>query len=319
EIYDPKKDAWKAGPPLSAPRSNHATVQLADGLVAIIGGGASNDMGLPSGDGVLASVDLFDPSADAMSAGPALATGRGFHQAVRLADGRVLVVGGVATGGSAVLDAEALDAAHTAFSPAGTLATGHAAFGLARLTTGDVVAVGGIDGGAITSAADRFDASANTWSPLPSMSTGRLFVAVAPLANGGLLAAAGISGTGTFSTSTETLASGAAAWSPGPDLPGSSEDAVGGSGLALLRLESGTVLGAGAYAGSPITQSYGPGSFSGVFDEATRKWTKTSRLDAPRGIPAIVELADHRVMLLGGIGANNGATATCSVTAAPVD
>jgi hypothetical protein len=33
----------------------------------------------------------------------------------------------------------------------------------------------------------------------------------------------------------------------------------------------------------------------------------------------MVELTDHRVLLIGGIGSTNTATETCSITAAPID
>ena len=319
EIFDPKKNSWSSGPTLSAPRSNHGAALLSDGLVAIIGGGDSDSMGLPSGNDVLATVDLFDPASGHISAGPSLMTGRGFLQSAVLADGRVLVAGGTAMGGGSVLDAEMLDKAHTAFTSAGTLAAGHSLFAMTTLTTGDVFLAGGVSDSAIEASAERFDPMANQWTPLPSMSTGRAFIAIAPLAKGGVLAAGGIGGTGAFLSSSETLAGGAAAWVHGPDLPMGS-DVVGGTGLGLLRLANGTVLGAGAYAGSPITMTYGPGSFSGVFDETSRQWVKISPLDTPRGIAAMVELADHRVFhLAGGIGDSNGATATCSITAGPVD
>ena len=245
-------------------------------------------------------------------------TRRGFLQSAVLADGRVLVAGGTAMGGASVLEAETLDKAHTGFTAAGTLSAGHSLFALTTLTTGDVFLAGGLSDTAIEASAERFDPMSNQWTPLPSMSTGRAFIAVAPLAKGGVLAAGGIGGTGAFLSSSETLADGAAAWSPGPDLPMGS-DVVGGTGLALIRLANGTILGAGAYSGSQITMSYGPGTFSGVYDESTRHWVKISPLDTPRGIAAMVEPRRSSRPLAGGIGDTNAATATCSITAGPVD
>jgi hypothetical protein len=319
EIFDPKANTWSAGPKLSAPRSNHAAALLKDGMVAVIGGGDSDDMGLPSGDHVLDTVDLFDPKSGMITDGPKLSTGREFFQAAVLADGRVLVAGGTTSSRDDALDAEVLDAAHTAFSAAGTLAHGHSGFTMTILTSGDAFLTGGISATAIEASAESYDSKTNIWTPLPEMSDGRLFVAVAPLSKGGVLAAGGIDGQSNFLISTETLASGAASWKRGPDLPASAHEAVGGSGVALLRLANGTVLGAGAYGSLPITDAFGPGLFSGVFDEKTSQWTNVAPLDTPRGIGQMVELADHRVLLAGGIGVTNGATASCSITAAPID
>src|SRR5438477_654678 len=71
---------------VTAPRTGHGADLLYDGTVIIAGGF--------DGTSVLMSIDLFDPYAESVSAGPSLATGRAGHSVTRLLDGKVLVAGG---------------------------------------------------------------------------------------------------------------------------------------------------------------------------------------------------------------------------------
>jgi hypothetical protein len=73
---------------MSVPHINASITQLPNGRVLIAG----------SGDfppGTSASVDLYDPVANTFTAGPAMLTARGAHTATLLANGTVLVAGGV--------------------------------------------------------------------------------------------------------------------------------------------------------------------------------------------------------------------------------
>jgi N-acetylneuraminic acid mutarotase len=97
--YDRADGAWSetAGP--AAARYFHAVAPLASGAVLLSGGyGASDERGDPISP-VLASAELYDAAtATWQDTGP-LATARAYHVATALADGSVLVTGGVGTGG----------------------------------------------------------------------------------------------------------------------------------------------------------------------------------------------------------------------------
>jgi hypothetical protein len=316
ELYDPASGAWTPGPTLATARTNHTAVKMNDGRVLLIGGGESTLNGLPAGVGVLASVEIFDPDGDAFSEGPELLEGRGHHQSVRLGDGRVLVVGGTGAGNVSVLGAETLAPGAQSWIPAGALADGRSQFGLALRASNDVVVAGGV-GSDLVASAELFDPASNSWSTLPSMGSPRLYVGVAPLAAGGVLAAAGIGGPNLFLRTTEVLGADARAWAPGPDFPGEKDAILGGSGVTLLPLASGSVLATGAYGLSAF--GYGPGSFAGTFDESAGAWAQLSSLDAPRALAPSVQLDDGRVLLVAGIDISGGATDTCSISTAGIE
>jgi N-acetylneuraminic acid mutarotase len=91
---------------------------------------------------------------------------------VTLADGRVLVVGGVASNGDEIrlAAAEVYDPASRRWSSAGSLATTRVGFALVALADGGAIVVGGFGGLAPRavgrlSAVERFDPASNTWSP----------------------------------------------------------------------------------------------------------------------------------------------------------
>ncbi|MEZ4441556.1 MAG: kelch repeat-containing protein [Polyangiaceae bacterium] len=312
ELFDPATDQWTAGPPLTTPHVNHAAVKLADGRVAIMGSGETSNNGLPTGTGVSDVVDVFDPTTNSITAGPTLLHARGHHQAVRLDDGRVLVAGGTAEGGDNVYAAEALSSDGTTWAEAGTIQIGRSLFGLAKRTSGDVVIAGGLGSG-LLNRAEIFDPTNDSWTSLPNMGLPRMYVALGPLASGGVLAVGGIAGNNLFTNTAERLLPDASAWEAAPSLPSSGEEEIlGGTGMSLVPLSDGSLLAVGGYGVS--FGNYGPGEFSGIYDEDAAAWTRVGKLDLPRGSAAAIQLNDGRVLLIGGLGISNGATTSCSIT-----
>jgi hypothetical protein len=90
EIFDPRTGRFLPAAKLREGRLGHSATLFTDGRVLMAGGRKP----APTGGGVLASTEIYDPARDAFVAGPALAVARYKHAAARLADGRVLIVGG---------------------------------------------------------------------------------------------------------------------------------------------------------------------------------------------------------------------------------
>jgi hypothetical protein len=87
---------WQAVSPLLQARAGHTATTLKDGRVLVVGGEFDSTDAV--GDPVetdLASTELFDPAAGRWTAGPPMPSPRSRHLALALADGRILVLGGI--------------------------------------------------------------------------------------------------------------------------------------------------------------------------------------------------------------------------------
>jgi hypothetical protein len=90
ELYDPATGRAEAVGAMTTARESHTATLLADGQVLVIGGHAGRRQNME----VHASAELYSPSSRRFSGAGTLITARHKHDAVRLADGRVLVLGG---------------------------------------------------------------------------------------------------------------------------------------------------------------------------------------------------------------------------------
>ncbi len=90
ELYDPATGGSESVGSMNVPRESHTATLLADGRVLIIGGHSGRRQNMD----VYASTELFDPRTRRFEAAGTLTTARHKHDAIKLADGRVLVIGG---------------------------------------------------------------------------------------------------------------------------------------------------------------------------------------------------------------------------------
>ena len=176
EIFD--GTSWKLGAPIPTPRQMLGAAS--DGkLVYALGG--------TNGTSDLATVETYDPAADAWTSLPEL-PGRRSDFGVAIADGRLVVVGGVSQG-QVLKSVVALDLATQSWNGLPDLAT--ARHGMAVAGVGKTVyAIGGSTGAGdaqITSSAEslklapRKPQPAPEWRVLPDAPTERLMMAWAVL------------------------------------------------------------------------------------------------------------------------------------------
>lgn len=90
ELYDPRTGRSEAVGSLSVPRESHTATLLADGRVLVVGGHSGRRPNVT----LYASAEIFDPRTRRFEPAASLATARHKHDAIQLADGRVLVIGG---------------------------------------------------------------------------------------------------------------------------------------------------------------------------------------------------------------------------------
>jgi N-acetylneuraminic acid mutarotase len=90
EVYDPATGRAEPVGSMAVPRESHTATLLADGRVLVIGGHSGRRPNVE----LYASAELFDPRTRRFENAGTLAIARHKHDAIRLADGRVLVIGG---------------------------------------------------------------------------------------------------------------------------------------------------------------------------------------------------------------------------------
>jgi Galactose oxidase, central domain len=146
ELYDPQTGTFTATGSMTDIRSFHTATLLQDGKVLIVGGLSSSSGSGSSGvDPATQSAELYDPSSGTFTKLTApLVAPRALHTATLLQDGKVLIAGGLDTGGSGSLlaSAELYDPATQTFVKTGDMKHGHAFHAAAILPDGKVVIAG---------------------------------------------------------------------------------------------------------------------------------------------------------------------------------
>lgn len=90
ELYDPRTGRFTATGSMSVPRESHPAVRLPDGRVLVVGGHRGRGAAIT----LYSSAELFDPGVGRFTPAGDMTIRRHKHDAVLLADGRVLVTGG---------------------------------------------------------------------------------------------------------------------------------------------------------------------------------------------------------------------------------
>jgi Kelch motif len=186
---------------MSTSREGPIAAPLPDGRVLVAGGRSNSNVNQTS-------AEIFDPGTNAFTPVPGgnhMVVGREFAAAAPLADGRVLIAGGLDNTVGATATAEVFDPANNTFSAVGSMSVPRNGPGAAPLPDGRVLVAGGQDTSfAQLSSAEIFDPATNSFSSagVGTMSVERQFPATAPLQDGRVLVAGG-RGLGPIATSTD--------------------------------------------------------------------------------------------------------------------
>jgi hypothetical protein len=122
ELYDPTTGRFTRTGSMSVPRESTTATLLRDGRVLITGGHAGRHADIR----IYRSTELYDPATGRFSRGPDMSIPRHKHDAVRLGDGRVLIVAGSDARDDLGLydSAELFDPAANSFTTTGSLHQG---------------------------------------------------------------------------------------------------------------------------------------------------------------------------------------------------
>jgi hypothetical protein len=187
ELYDPATGRSEAVADMNVPRESHTATLLTDGRVLIIGGHS----GRRSEMQVYASAEVFTMQSRRFEPAGTLTTARHKHDAVRLVDGRVLVVGGAdRTDRNHFNSTEIFNPVSSSFVPGPAMRNRRYKIATTAvvLSNGDVL----VTSGART--AEILDRRTGAFRDVPGgLSDAYRFAAAAPLPNGEVLLAGGYS------------------------------------------------------------------------------------------------------------------------------
>ncbi|MGA3056892.1 MAG: kelch repeat-containing protein [Candidatus Limnocylindrales bacterium] len=305
ELYDAATGTFSPAGSLAMPTADHTAMLLRDGRVLIAGGRAPTTM--PK---MIAFAQLYDPSIKPET-GPAswggfTSTGgmvhlRADHAATRLADGRVLIVGGVDEHGAPIATAELYDPATGRFLSTGSMAHSRDVPEATLLPGGRVLVTGGFDGsGTPIASAELYDPTTGTFSEAGSMAQPRLGSTATLLSDGRVLIVGGVPA----QNSPQPIGA-AEVYDPGTGrftTMGSLREPRSGHTATLLGDGRVLIAGGDGAMGSNSTAAR-PLSSAELYDPATGTFSPTGSMAQGRDDFTATPLPDGHVLVLGGGGA----------------
>jgi hypothetical protein len=288
EIYSPDTGTFAATGSMVNARQNHTSTILATGKVLLVGG-----EGGPGGGTPVATAELYDPATGTFSVTGSMATPRTLHTATLLADGKVLVTGGLWThAGRAILDsAEVYDPATGRFLAAGPMTAARYWQTATLLANGKVLVTGGYGlAGSAMASADLYDPSTGLFTATGDLTTARYGQSATLVEASGQVLVAGGYGT-TFLASAELYdpTAGTFAETGAMNVPRRFQTAT--------ALVGGKILIAG---GLGIDASEGPLSSAELFDPDLAMFWTTSSMEAGRQAGTATLLDSGEVLMAGG-------------------
>ncbi|NPC73551.1 kelch-like protein [Corallococcus exiguus] len=276
---------WTAPSCASAPPSITVTVTNAFNLTDTQTFTAT---GLPACSGSWALTDFL--------AGP-----RADQRAALLPNGKVLVVGGLASDVDYLATAELYDPALGTWSNTGSMAEGRWQFTATLLPDGRVLAVGGLNSSGFLATAELYDPATGTWSPTGTMAEPRSSQTATLLPDGRVLVAGGSDVPGAPPTA-ELYDPATGTWS----YTGSMAEWRRNHTATLLP--DGRVLVAGGF-----TTSIGSTRTAELYDPATGTWSNTGSMTEARALQTATLLPDGRVLVTGGVDEFDSSLATAEL------
>ena len=303
DLFDPAAARWSTVAPMNVVRASHTATLLADGRVLVVGG---STVATATRQGYVndASAEIYDPVANTWTPTPPMSAARSHHTATRLADGKVLVVGGENLLYLVEQTAEIYDPVTNTWSTprAGPLAarSQHTA---TLLPSGRVLVAGGFDivDGLLTplSSAELYDPVLHTSTSTDShgvtttvVTGGQDFTATASMASthyghsATRLADGHVVAVGGNTTATEVYDPVAATWTPV-----GATAATHTSHGAVLLADGRLLVAGGTQFALPTAE---------LFDPATGQWTAAAAMRVIRANPTATRLPDGSVMVCGG-------------------
>lgn len=294
ELFDPRQATWKPGPSMDTTRIDHTATLLSDGRVLVVGG--IDQLDFPQT--TLASTEIYTPSTGRWTAAAPMLSPRERHTATLLADGTVLVVGGLRQSsptkqGGFVDTAELYDPSTNRWSITGPqvigVRQGHTA---TRLLDGRVLVVGGEAGLGPNPSVELYDPRTTTWSPGATLLAPHVGHTATRLTSGEVLVAGGAGSISPTFNEPEPLAT-VEVYDPTTDhwsLRAPMHSTRDTHTATLLTTGKILVVG-GAFTTTPLPE---------LFDPAANRWLLVAGQSMNRHAHTATLLLDGRVLVAGG-------------------
>jgi hypothetical protein len=193
ELYDPATGVWSTTGGLEQARGFHTMTLLSNGKVLVTGGSLQPDHNAES-DTLVASAELYDPKTGTWTSAGHMSTGRAWHSATQLPDGKVLVVGGAGINVALSTSTELYDPATGSWTLTGAMKSPRRWHTATLLDNGDVLVSGGYhQHTGIQYASERYNPATGAWSVTATMHVDRYRHTATRLPNGTVLAVGGAS------------------------------------------------------------------------------------------------------------------------------
>jgi N-acetylneuraminic acid mutarotase len=192
EVFNPATNTWSAVAPLEIGRYGHTATLLRDGRVLVVGGCDSAQGGC-----TIRTAELFDPQTSRWTTTGRLNIARGWHAAILLPNGQVMISGGVEDGSWPLRSTEIYDPASGTWSVGPDMQDGRMKHGLAMVRRGReslVVAMGGCCAGdwlISLATSEVYRPATGQWVRAGDMSAARKEFAFGSLQDGSALVAGG--------------------------------------------------------------------------------------------------------------------------------
>jgi N-acetylneuraminic acid mutarotase len=287
DVFDPATKSWSPTKPMTVERYAHTATLLGDGRVLVAGG--TNTPNVPFD--VTTAAELFDLASNTWTATQyPMMTARAYHTAVMLADGHVLVAGGLDWTDVALFSAEVYDPSSQTWTLVQSMTTPRRFHTMTRLLDGRVLVTGGVDDCGCSSppatslaTVEMFDPSSGTWTQISSMHTGRDQHTATLLSDGRVLVVGGSTQDARYSA--ELFDPVFKTWTQTPPMMGEASTPT-----ATLLLDGRVLIVDGA---SPEAQAYDPSS---------EAWAPLPSMSTTRLGHAATLLSSGRVLVAGGDG-----------------
>jgi hypothetical protein len=309
EIYDPSTNAFTATGSLGTPRASKTATLLRDGRVLFAGGYFCAAAGQ---DGILATAEIYDPATGAFTPTGSMHAPREFHTATLLADGRVLIAGGLSgappttssiilasfetaeTSSSVLATAEIYDPATGTFRTTGSMSTFRDHHTATLLADGRVlVAGGGGEAYASSTSADVYDPATGRFTRTGSMRTGRWLHTATLLDDGEVLILGGRSPNDSVYRSAELYDPRQGTFRSAGNMR------EGRQQHTATLLEDGRVLIAGGYWSDG--HDWRVLASAEMYDPGRGSFAAVGSIGTPRQEHMATRLPDGRVLIVGGI------------------